>query len=185
MAQASQPWRQRRKNPPSSIHAFLANEQQNAFDELVESPTGKSKVPYQTHVQRTPDLPEEVTGESIHIYADDPAFTSEAKAMVVNYADLWVNRGLIGVPDGEELTVALINNWHKHNVAQIPSHVVSKISGLLMRSLTSSTSRIGSRDEEADSIRGTSLRGLKDRQRQTQRVRGGRPKSFEQGRDTQ
>ncbi|KAF5971878.1 TY3B-TY3B protein [Fusarium bulbicola] len=85
-------------------------------ESLPESP----HVPYQLHVQRQPNLPEIETPNGIHIYDDGSGFARQAQNLCTRYATLWIDSGLIHVPEGELMTVPLVDNWHEPRIAQRP-----------------------------------------------------------------
>ncbi|VTT76585.1 unnamed protein product [Fusarium fujikuroi] len=77
-------------------------------------------VPYQVHVQKQPNLPEIVTQDGIHIYDDGSGFARQAQDLCAKYATLWIDSGLIHVPEDELMTVPLVDNWHEQRVSQRP-----------------------------------------------------------------
>ncbi|SCO14500.1 related to TY3B-TY3B protein [Fusarium fujikuroi] len=77
-------------------------------------------IPYQVHVQKQPNLPEIVTQDGIHIYDDGSGFARQAQDLCAKYATLWIDSGLIHVPEDELMTVPLVDNWHEQRVSQRP-----------------------------------------------------------------
>jgi hypothetical protein len=127
IADATKDWKQRKRQVVSNMECFLAAESEmatptppdvdSAVDDTADIP---SPVPYQTQVQRQPNLSEVTLENGMHIYADDQAFSGSVTSLVDRYASVWIDTGLIKVDKDEEMTVPLIENWYEHKVSQRP-----------------------------------------------------------------
>ncbi|KAG5810041.1 hypothetical protein H9Q74_014111 [Fusarium xylarioides] len=131
------PYKQQKKNKRKmslSTVGRLLKLESSALDELAlassadggpelvvrESIPESPQVPYQVHVQRQPNLPEIETREGIHIYDNGSGFAKQAQDLCTKYATLWIDSGLIHVPEDELMMVPLVDNWHEQRVAQRP-----------------------------------------------------------------
>ncbi|KAF4467855.1 reverse transcriptase [Fusarium albosuccineum] len=86
-----------KRDASSSVAVFLAenDEKTDSAPDVVDTSTeDRIRVPRRTRAQRTPDLPEIITREGIHIYAEDAPFAREAQRLLDKCAALWIDSGL-------------------------------------------------------------------------------------------
>jgi hypothetical protein len=62
-------------------------------------------------------LPERVSSEGVHIYAADAHVADQLEAVVKEFPKVWVNVGLIDVPEGEMMKVPLVEGWQNQKIA--------------------------------------------------------------------
>jgi hypothetical protein len=62
-------------------------------------------------------LPERISDEGVHIYAADPRVADQLEAVVKEFPKVWVNIGLIDVPEGEMMKVPLVEGWQNQKIA--------------------------------------------------------------------
>ncbi|SCO06556.1 related to TY3B-TY3B protein [Fusarium fujikuroi] len=135
--EAELPYKQQKKNkkkqPLSKVAELLSNQPaasaatgsalpliREPEATVSESVPTTPYVPYQVHVQKQPNLPEIITQDRIHIYDDGSGFARQAQDLCAKYATLWIDSGLIHVPEDELMTVPLVDNWHEQRVSQRP-----------------------------------------------------------------
>lgn len=63
------------------------------------------------------DLPEIITPEGVHVYNGDPEWAKQLGAIVNEFPQLWIDKGIIKQPEEDMMRIELLDGWQKQKVA--------------------------------------------------------------------